>query len=192
MHQSAVARRRQISLDEQGRYEHDGQRQVADAAAQDPLEVVMTEELRAAIVEGLQRLTTPYRSALELASLGYRPLEVAEILQLEPARVRVILFRARKVMRAFLNTRFSRAGRVMNQRRHFSEVEIDSLVGAVLGRRAPRRRAAKLAAIERRASRSDSPRQGALPPGGQSRRRLPAIIGKRGFRSRPWSYWPSA
>lgn len=80
---------------------------MADAAAQDPLEVVMTEELRAAIVEGLQRLTTPYRSALELASLGYRPLEVAEILQLEPARVRVILFRARKVMRAFLNTRFS-------------------------------------------------------------------------------------
>ena len=81
----------------------------------------------------------------------------------------------------------------MNQRRHFSEVEIDSLVGAVLrdeGRRVDVQR--NLAAIERRASRSDSPRQGALPPGGQSRRRLPAIIGNAGSRSRPWSYWPSA
>jgi RNA polymerase sigma-70 factor (ECF subfamily) len=99
-------RRRHVRLDEQGRYDDGRREQVADKASS-PFESAVTKELYAAIIEGLQRLTVPYRSALQLSSLGYRPAEIAEILQWEPSRVRVILFRARKAMAAFLNARFA-------------------------------------------------------------------------------------
>ncbi len=102
-----LRRRRPIYLDPQGCYDDEGPRQIADVAVSSPPELAMAEELRLAIVEGLQRLTVPYRSALELASLGYRPAEVAEILQMQPERVRVILFCARKAMAGFLNAHFS-------------------------------------------------------------------------------------
>ena len=77
-----------------------------DATASAPLELVLAEELRLAIAEGLKSLPIRQRSALELSSLGYRSDEIAEMLEVQADHVRVLLFRARKGMAAFLNARF--------------------------------------------------------------------------------------
>jgi RNA polymerase sigma-70 factor (ECF subfamily) len=98
--------RKAVSLDEYGRHLGDGTWEVEDTAAVPPPVVVATQELRAAIAEGLQELPLPFRSALELSSLGYRPEEIAEMLDVQPDYARVILFRARKAMANFLNARF--------------------------------------------------------------------------------------
>jgi RNA polymerase sigma factor (sigma-70 family) len=95
-----------ISLDEYGRHLGDGAWEVEDAAAVPPPVVAVAEELRQAIADGLKELPVPQRSALQLSSLGYRPDEIAEMLNVKPDYARVILFRGRKAMAQFLNTRF--------------------------------------------------------------------------------------
>jgi len=95
-----------ISLDEYGRHLGDGAWEVEDAAAAPPPVIAAAEEMRLAITEGLKELPLPHRSALELSSLGYRPEEIADMLDLKPDYARVILFRARKAMAEFLSARF--------------------------------------------------------------------------------------
>lgn len=99
--------RKTVSLDGQGRSPRGGAWGVEDTTAPPPPEVVMAEELRAAIAEGLQMLPLRHRSALELSILGYDSDEIAEMLTVRPNNVRVILFRARKAMAKYLNARFS-------------------------------------------------------------------------------------
>ena len=98
--------RNAVSLDDYGRHLGDGTWEVEDTTAAPPPLIVVAEELRAAIADGLKELPLPFRSALELSSLGYRPDEIAEMLDVQPDYARVILFRARKAMANFLNARF--------------------------------------------------------------------------------------
>ena len=98
--------RKNFSLDEQGRPPDGGPWEMVDTAADSPAELVLAEELRETIAQGLQTLPIQQRSALELSSLGYRSDEIAEMLQVQVDHVRVLLFRARKSMAAFLNARF--------------------------------------------------------------------------------------
>lgn len=98
--------RKTASLDEQGRPAEGGAWEMEDTTASTPADLVIAEELRLAIAEGLQTLPIRQRSALELSSFGYRSEEIAEMLAVQPDHVRVLLFRARKSMAAFLNLRF--------------------------------------------------------------------------------------
>ena len=77
-----------------------------DTAASTPAELVLAEELKDTIHEGLQTLPIRQRSALELSSFGYRADEIGEMLGVQTEHVRVLLFRARKSMAEFLNARF--------------------------------------------------------------------------------------
>jgi RNA polymerase sigma-70 factor, ECF subfamily len=99
--------RKTVSLEEYGRLPQGGNWELADGAAVQPPAAAMAEELRQAIAEGLQTLGVRYRAALELSSLGYQSSEIAEMLGVTNDNVRVLLFRARKSMATFLNTRFS-------------------------------------------------------------------------------------
>ncbi|MBX3415688.1 MAG: RNA polymerase sigma factor [Pirellulales bacterium] len=97
---------RTLSLDEQGRPPEGGTWELEDITAPTPSTLVLAEELRVTIAEGLQTLPIRQRSALELSSFGYRAEEIAEMLQVQSDHVRLLLFRARKAMAAFLNARF--------------------------------------------------------------------------------------
>ncbi|MEX2114068.1 MAG: RNA polymerase sigma factor [Pirellulales bacterium] len=96
--------RRILSLDEQGRPPGGGRWEVNDTNAIMPPHLAMASELRSAIAAALKQLPLRQRSALELSSLGYRPDEIAEMLDVRVVNVRVLLFRARKAMARFLNT----------------------------------------------------------------------------------------
>ncbi len=98
--------RKTVSLDDKGRADGAGW-EVADRAAVPPPAAAMAEELRLAIAEGLTTLGVRYRAALELTSLGYETGEIAEMLGVTAENVRVLVFRARKSMAAFLNARFT-------------------------------------------------------------------------------------
>jgi len=95
-----------FSLDEEGRPPGGGAWELEDAAANTPVDLIIAEEMRLAITAGLQTLPIRQRSALELSSFGYRTEEIAEMLDVQADHVRVLLFRARKTMAAFLNARF--------------------------------------------------------------------------------------
>lgn len=99
--------RKTLSLDEQGRPPDGGAWEMEDTAALAPPTVAMAQELRQAIADGLATLGVRYRAALELSSLGYDAREIGEMLDVSPENVRVLLFRARKSMAAFLNARFT-------------------------------------------------------------------------------------
>lgn len=98
--------RKNLSLDDVGRLPSGGAWEMEDTAASLPVDLVIAEELRLAIHEGLQTLPIRQRSALELSSLGYGSNEIAEMLEVQVDHVRVLLYRARKTMAAFLNVRF--------------------------------------------------------------------------------------
>jgi RNA polymerase sigma-70 factor (ECF subfamily) len=98
--------KKNFSLDEQGRPPEGGPWEMEDAAASTPAELVLAEELKETIASGLQTLPILQRSALELSSFGYRADEIADMLEIQPEHVRVLLSRARKSMAAFLNARF--------------------------------------------------------------------------------------
>lgn len=98
--------RESLSLDELGRSDTSASWEIEDETALEPPELVIAEEVRFAITEGLQTLPIRQRSVLELSSFGYRSVEIAEMLAIPPEHVRVILMRARKAMLAFLNARF--------------------------------------------------------------------------------------
>lgn len=100
--------RKLLSLDEQGRHPEGGTWEIEDVAAAPPPVLAMVQELRDAIGSGLQQLPIAQRSALELSSLGYRPDEVAEMLDVQLDYVRVLLFRARRAMAGYLRERDSK------------------------------------------------------------------------------------
>lgn len=99
--------RKTVSLEQHGRRTEGGTWEVADALAASPSSLLMADELRRAIADGLATLPIKQRAALELSSLGHAPHEIGELLGVKYERVRVILFRARKTMARFLNTRFA-------------------------------------------------------------------------------------
>jgi RNA polymerase sigma-70 factor (ECF subfamily) len=98
--------RKHLSLDDHGRHPEGGNWEVEDTQTTAPPVMAMASELRLAIAAGLESLPIAQRSALELASLGYRPEEIAEMLDVRPDYARVILFRARRAMAKFLNSRY--------------------------------------------------------------------------------------
>lgn len=95
--------RETISIDDVGRLPEGGTWEMRDAAALEPPVLAMAGELRQAILNALQTLPLLQRSSLELSSLGYRADEIAEMLELKPEHVRVLLHRARKTMAALLS-----------------------------------------------------------------------------------------
>lgn len=97
---------RTLSLDEQGRPPAGGAWEMEDVSQPAPSSLAIAYELRQSITAGLQTLPVRQRSALELSSFGYRTDEIAEMLEVQADNVRVLLFRARKAMAAFLNTHY--------------------------------------------------------------------------------------
>jgi len=98
--------KRWVSLDQKGRFASDGKWEMEDASAPTPSALMVAKELRSEIAAGLQTLPMIQRSALELSSMGYSHEEIAEHLEVRPSNVRVLLFRARRSMAAFLNVRY--------------------------------------------------------------------------------------
>jgi RNA polymerase sigma-70 factor (ECF subfamily) len=97
--------RESVSLDDLGQPATGSSWELEDKSASTPIDLVLSQELRTAIDDGLQTLSIRQRSVLELSSLGYRPAEIAEMLETPPEHVRVLLFRARQAMAAYLNAR---------------------------------------------------------------------------------------
>ena len=95
-----------FSLDDLGRPDDSGPWEIKDQSALEPPDLVIAEEVRFAITAGLQTLPIRQRSVLELSSFGYRSVEIAEMLEIPPEHVRVLLMRARTAMLTFLNARF--------------------------------------------------------------------------------------
>jgi RNA polymerase sigma-70 factor (ECF subfamily) len=96
-----------VSLDDFGRFGGDGPWELEDQRTSAPPDLAMRKELHSAVGEGLAGLPLRERTALELASLGYKPMEIAEMLEVSPQNLRVILCRARKTLASFLNKRFA-------------------------------------------------------------------------------------
>lgn len=92
-----------ISLDQIGRGSQDGPWELEDIKATPPVDQVIASELKEQILAGLQSLPLAQRSAVELASFGYRAREIAEMLDVSADHARVLLFRGRKAMATFLN-----------------------------------------------------------------------------------------
>jgi len=99
-------RRSVLSLDQIGRLEGEGTWEFEDTTTHSPVTLVLTEEMRMAIAEGLGQLSISHRAALELASLGYKPREIAQMMNIDPEHARVNLNRARRLLAAFLRSRF--------------------------------------------------------------------------------------
>jgi RNA polymerase sigma-70 factor (ECF subfamily) len=99
-------RRPPLNLSELSSVKTDASWDVADTSAPSPPLELLTDELRTAIASGLAKLPVRHRAAIELTSLGYKPREIAQMLEVHPDHVRVILARARKSLRAFLSSRF--------------------------------------------------------------------------------------
>jgi RNA polymerase sigma-70 factor, ECF subfamily len=71
---------------------------LADPRAWEPLDLASHRELEEAVAASLGRLTMAQRGALELKSLGYSLLEIAEALGTSPSNAGVLVHRARKLM----------------------------------------------------------------------------------------------
>jgi RNA polymerase sigma-70 factor (ECF subfamily) len=99
-------RRAPLNLSELSKTDSDAPVDIADHAAPSPPQELLTDELRAAIAEGLDKLPLRHRATIELTSLGYKPREIAQMLEINADHVRVILARSRKALAAFLNSRF--------------------------------------------------------------------------------------
>jgi RNA polymerase sigma-70 factor, ECF subfamily len=70
----------------------------ADPRMGDPVDIAVGRELEEALAVELGRLTVAQRGALELKSLGYSLVEIAEALGTSPSNAGVLVFRARKVL----------------------------------------------------------------------------------------------
>jgi RNA polymerase sigma factor (sigma-70 family) len=99
-------RHRPVNLSELCGARADSPWDLADVSAPSPPLELLSDELRRTIAEGLAKLPVRHRAAIELTSLGYKPRELAQMLDVPPDHVRVILARARKALRAFLSLRF--------------------------------------------------------------------------------------
>lgn len=99
-------RRPPLTLSEFGKAESDGPWELPDRSSPSPPHELLTDELRAAIADGLAKLPIRHRATIELTSLGYKPREIAQMLEVHPDHVRVILARARKSLAMFLSAKF--------------------------------------------------------------------------------------
>ena len=72
---------------------------LADPHAEQPVEVVLTDELRRVLDEALEQLPVAQRAALELKSLGHSQEEIAEALSVTANHAGVLLHRARQAIR---------------------------------------------------------------------------------------------
>lgn len=68
---------------------------LAEPAALQPPQQAMQHELAAAIDAGLAELSPPQRAAVELRSMGYSLLEIAEMLEVSYVNARALLHRGR-------------------------------------------------------------------------------------------------
>ncbi len=68
---------------------------MAEPAALQPPQQAMQHELAAAIDAGLAELSPPQRAAVELRSMGYSLLEIAEMLEVSYVNARALLHRGR-------------------------------------------------------------------------------------------------
>lgn len=82
--------------------EEDRSRPLADPAAADPLEAVMTKELEVAIEDGLARLPASQRAAIQLKCLDHSLDEIAEALEVTPTHAGVLVHRARQALAGHL------------------------------------------------------------------------------------------
>jgi RNA polymerase sigma factor (sigma-70 family) len=71
---------------------------IADARAWEPHDLASHRELEEAVADSLARLTLAQRGAVELKSLGYSLIEIAEALGTTPSNAGVLVHRARKIM----------------------------------------------------------------------------------------------
>ena len=73
---------------------------LADPHVDQPLDVVLTDELRQVLDEALDQLPVAQRAALELKSLGYSLEEIAAALSVTANHAGVLVHRARQAVRA--------------------------------------------------------------------------------------------
>jgi RNA polymerase sigma factor (sigma-70 family) len=73
---------------------------LADPRAEQPLEVMLTDELRSRLDQALDELPIAQRAALELRSLGYSLEEIAAALSVTANHAGVLVHRARQAVRA--------------------------------------------------------------------------------------------
>jgi RNA polymerase sigma-70 factor (ECF subfamily) len=85
-----------LRLPDDGEHDDGPNADLPDGKAIEPLTVLMTRELQAAIDAGLSRLPPAQRAALELKSLGHSLQEIADALGVSPANAAVLVHRARK------------------------------------------------------------------------------------------------
>lgn len=98
-----------LSLDLEPNGDAGGAPMLADPRASDPREWASHRELEEALAEGLGHLPLAQRGALELKSLGYSLVEIAEALGTTATNAGVLVHRARKTLAGqlarFLETR---------------------------------------------------------------------------------------
>jgi RNA polymerase sigma-70 factor, ECF subfamily len=76
--------------------------QLADHREQDPIDQMMTDELRAAIDQAIEALPDPQRAAIQLKSLGHSLTEIGESLGVTANHAGVLVHRARQALRQSL------------------------------------------------------------------------------------------
>jgi RNA polymerase sigma-70 factor, ECF subfamily len=91
-----------VSIDEIGRTSLNGLWEFEDVVAVEPLSLVIAEETREIVHQGLNALPVHQRSAIELWSFGYSIAEIAEMLSVSPGNARTIIYRAKKSLEEFL------------------------------------------------------------------------------------------
>ena len=74
-------------------------RTLADPRVDQPLDLVLTDELRQVLDEGLDQLPVAQRAALELKSLGHSLEEIAAALSITANHAGVLVHRARRAVR---------------------------------------------------------------------------------------------
>lgn len=75
---------------------------LADHREQNPLDQMMTDELRAAIDRAIDSLPVPQRAAIQLKSLGHSLTEIGESLGVTANHAGVLVHRARQALRQSL------------------------------------------------------------------------------------------
>ena len=91
-----------MSIDELGRTSSHETWEFEDVTAIEPSSLVITEEMRTIVHNGLNALPIQQRSAIELWSFGYSATEIAEMLSISVGNARVTIHRATKALEEYL------------------------------------------------------------------------------------------
>ncbi len=75
---------------------------LVDHREQDPMDRMMTDELRAAVDQAIESLPVPQRAAIQLKSLGHSLTEIGESLGVTANHAGVLVHRARQALRQSL------------------------------------------------------------------------------------------